>query len=207
MSDKKAFEVYREYCALKSHFNTTYDYFKYEGKMRVTRSSFENRNDKPYFYRLAKRDDYDTFLLSNLVTNSGQWIGDLIEETKGERIHRDWLTRTQSMGYTFKNEIRNMNDDFDSNFLVTQGQHPHLLRLFQRKKVSLETLVILNDLVNFLPYWEKNIADTVLWPRINRIVRKYSPFLQYDRHKMKAILKDRYNAYENHTENTNVISR
>lgn len=37
------------------HFSTSYDYFKYNGKTRVSESSFIGRKDKYFFERLAKR--------------------------------------------------------------------------------------------------------------------------------------------------------
>jgi len=41
-----AFESYRVYSALKLHFTTdSYDYFKYNGKTKVTPENFEKRKD------------------------------------------------------------------------------------------------------------------------------------------------------------------
>jgi hypothetical protein len=45
-----AFEVYKDYLALKNHFsNKNYDYFKYKGKVRTSIDSFNKRKDKIFF--------------------------------------------------------------------------------------------------------------------------------------------------------------
>ena len=48
------FEAYKEYIALKLHFTSDYDYFKYNGKTNVTLHSFEERKDKYHFKRLRR---------------------------------------------------------------------------------------------------------------------------------------------------------
>jgi hypothetical protein len=35
--------------------------------------------------------------------------------------------------------------------------------------------------MNFLPVWNKKIADTIQWPNVYRKYVKYAPFLQFDR--------------------------
>jgi hypothetical protein len=59
-------------------------------------------------------------------------------------------------------------------------------------RISLETLVIVCDITGCLNYWEKNISDTIVFPDINKLVRKYHPFIEYDKLKLKKILLDNY---------------
>ena len=59
--------------------------------------------------------------------------------------------------------------------------------------ISLETLVMICDITNCIGHWEKNISDTIVFPDINKLVRKYRPFLDYDKPKMRKILLDKYN--------------
>ena len=40
------FEAYKHYLALKLHFSSDYDYFKYNGKTNATQQSFEKRKDR-----------------------------------------------------------------------------------------------------------------------------------------------------------------
>ena len=48
------FECYSTYTALKLHFTSDYDYFKYNGKCNVTLSSFNKRKEKFFFKKLSR---------------------------------------------------------------------------------------------------------------------------------------------------------
>jgi len=43
------FDAYKKFQALKLHFTSdSYDYFKYNGSVKVNKISFETKNDKYY---------------------------------------------------------------------------------------------------------------------------------------------------------------
>lgn len=69
------------------------------------------------------------------------------------------------------------------------------MRMTQLKQISLETLVILNDIMNFFPMWNKKIDDDILWPDFKMKCEKYTPFLNYDKVKFKEILKEKIKEY------------
>jgi hypothetical protein len=56
--NENGFTAYSEYLAIKRHFTTKYDYFKYNGKVNVSKESFESRRDAYQFQRLSKKKDY-----------------------------------------------------------------------------------------------------------------------------------------------------
>jgi hypothetical protein len=65
-----AFEAYQTYLALKQHFTKPgYDFFKYNGKVKVQASSFDVRKDKYQFHKLSKHTDPINYLVSNFVYN------------------------------------------------------------------------------------------------------------------------------------------
>jgi hypothetical protein len=191
-STQDAYDLYVYYLAVKKHFTSTYDFFKYSGKVSASTMSFENRKDKFHFYKLSKRKDAKELILANMLVSPKSWIGDLLEP-KAEEIYLDWKKRKQSLTYQFKSDIVNLDDDdYNMNFYVENGQHPKLIKLYSMKRVSLESLVILCDISKCLKYWEKNISDQIVFPDINKLVRKYRPFLDYDKDKMRKILLDKY---------------
>ena len=50
------YEAFGIYQALKLHFTTeNFDYFKYNGKSKISVTSFENRKDKWFFYKLSRK--------------------------------------------------------------------------------------------------------------------------------------------------------
>lgn len=191
-STQAAFEIYIYYLALKRHFTTDYDFFKYNGKVKASQQAFENRKDKFQFYKLSKRKDAKEFILANMIYEPTLWIGDLLDNEKAEEVFTEWTKRQQTLSYVFKNDLSELNDDFNSNLLVNDGQHPRLLQLYNMRRVNVETLVIIDDLVHNFSYWERKIADPIIFPQIKRTVEKVRPFVSYDKKKMKQLLLDRF---------------
>jgi hypothetical protein len=185
-----AFDVFKDYVALKQHFTSkSYDYFKYHGKTRSsTPTNYNQRKDKIFFMKLAKHQDPKHFLVANFVESDNSWIGDLAYNELAQENYIRWSKRIQSLSYFFKEEIKMLDDDFDSNFIVKDGQHPHALKLFLSKQISIETLVILIDIVRCFSHWQKHMQDDFVWKDLSHKLVKYKPFLNYDRVKMKEIL-------------------
>lgn len=191
-----AFETYVSYLAMKAHFTQkNYDYIKYNGKIRANVKSFETRRDKYAFEKLSKMDDVETRILSNFLVNPKTWIGNIIS-SEGQTIYKQHIKKTQSLTRLFTLEIKKLKNDFNSNFIVEDGQWPFIVRLCKSKEISIETLIIINDIINVFPYWNKEIEDTIIWPIMYNQVTKYSPFLQKDKKKFKKILKDYFSLYK-----------
>jgi len=188
-----AFECYKEYVALKNHFTKpSYNYHKYNGKSKLSFDSFDVRKDKLYFMKVAKHPDPRNYILSNLVENPKLWIKEIAFSSSSEEVYKDWAKRQQSLVYLFQEELSKLNEDFDSNFKAEDRTHPYILKLYIRKEISLETLVILVDLVRCASYWSKRFEyDPTIQDVLNKIM-KYRPFLTYDREKVKNIVLDKF---------------
>ena len=188
-----AFECFKEYMALKNHFTRpSYDYFKYNGKTKVSFDSFESRKDKLFFMKMAKHQDAKNYMLANLVENEKLWIKDIAYSQEAENVYQNWLKRKQSLTYIFQNESSKLNDDFNSNFKIMDGSHPFVLKLYLRKEISLETLIILVDTVSCMSYWNKKMEYDPVWSDMSTKIIKYRPFIDYDREKIKKILLDKF---------------
>jgi hypothetical protein len=188
-----AFECYKEYVALKNHFTKpSYNYHKYNGKSKLSFDSFDVRKDKLYFMKVAKHPDPRNYILSNLVENPKLWIKEIAFSSSSEEVYKGWSKRQQSLVYLFQEELSKLNEDFDSNFKAEDRTHPYILKLYIRKEISLETLVILVDLVRCASYWSKRFEyDPTIQDVLNKIM-KYRPFLTYDREKVKNIVLDKF---------------
>jgi hypothetical protein len=184
-----AFECYQEYLALKNHFNKpTYDYFKYNGKMKVNPSSFDKRKDKIFFQKLAKHPDVHSFLIANLSENDRSWIRDLAYSEEAEKTYKDWMKRQQSLTYVFKQELSNLNTKFNDNFICENNEHPNLLKLYLGKQISLDTLCLLLELTGAKKHWDSKMQYDLIWDTLRIKVEKYSPFITYDKDKIKNII-------------------
>ena len=122
-----------------------------------------------------------------------QWVGDILGP-ESEDNYKKWQKRIQSLTYTFENDIIKLLDRVDNPndlLIVRNNEFPLLMQYVQQKDIALETLIILNDLMNFFPMWEKEIYDDIVWPNFKMKCVKYKPFLHYDKNKFKQILKER----------------
>ena len=188
-----AFDVFKDYVALKNHFTTkSYDYFKYNGKIKANVNTFNQRKDRIFFMKLAKHQDPKNFLVANFVESDNAWIGDLAYNENAQKNYINWSKRQQSLSYIFTNDVEHLDDKFDFNFLVEDHQHPPAMKLYLRKQITIETLIILIDLVRCFSHWQKNMGEDIVWKDLSHKLIKYKPFVQYDRAKMKNILLARF---------------
>ena len=187
------YEAYVKYLALKSHFSDkNYDFFKYNGKVRAWRTTFETRKDKYFFYKLSKQKEPIDFMLANFISNDDFYIGD-IREDKANETYMEYKKRMQSLSYVFKNDLSKMKEDFNENIIVPKNEHPYLLRLYMRKDICIETLTLIDRCVKMFTYWDKELADDIMWPDIKMKATKYSPFLNVDINKYREIILSTFN--------------
>lgn len=186
------FEVYKLYLAIKLHFTSdSYNYFTFNGKTRTTLQSFEKRRDKYFFKKLGTKfnqDELIQYFVSHFVQNEDTWIGD-ISKIENTSVYTEWIKKIQSMSFVFSNDVDVLLEeaDFESIFKIT-STHPPLIKKYLSSSICLETLVIFNQLLNFIKDFDKTIVDPVVWPGIKKRVVKYEPFLSIDKPKYKQIL-------------------
>ena len=79
-------------------------------------------------------------------------------------------------------------ESFDNIFKCESGKHPTLIKSYLAKRISLETMVILQSLVNYMKQFDRDLKQDLIWPDIRRMVTKYSSFLSFDKQKCKMKL-------------------
>ena len=205
MTENTGFAAYALWNALKLHFTSdSYDYFKYNGKTNVSKQTFTTNKSKYQFYKLSRKyslEELKDFYVANFLEGKGDWVGDLLQD--GEDNYTKWLKRQQSLTYTFENDIIYMFDSvdgaefwhIDDYFKCIDGGWPMLITKLMHNKISLETVCILVDILGCMPRWEKEITDDIIWPTHQRIIKKYTPFIQYDKKKYKQFLKEKIKEY------------
>lgn len=186
-----AFDCYKEYLALKNHFTKPdYDYFKYNGKVRSNVDSFEKRADKFFFQKLAKHPDVRNFLVANFSENEKAWIRNLAYNESAEQVYKNWLKRQQSLSYLFKQELSNLDTNFNNNFACKENEHPLLLRKFLGNEVSLETLCLLLEFTGAKKHWDSKMQYDLVYDVIKTKIEKYSPFIKCDKDKLRKVVLD-----------------
>ena len=195
---------YIKYLALKSHFqNDAYDYIKYNGSVRANEQTFQKRNDRFFFEKLAKKlkssDDVERFFVANFVEINKIWIGDILDEACHDTYIK-WKGKLESIGYKFEMDLgkiieANQGGNFATSFKVTNGQHPVVLKMLLRGDINIESIILLNVIVyNFIGDWDRDISDNVIYPEIRRKIMKYSILLDKylkveQKKKMKEFVK------------------
>ena len=62
------------------------------------------------------------------------------------------------------------------------------MREFLGGRVSLETVIILDELVNFGPDWDRALEDDIIWNDLNNLIDNYERFLTIDQEQYKIRL-------------------
>lgn len=193
------YDVYRAYLSLRLHFTTdNYDVIKQQGRVKASKQSFFKRRD---LFSIKKISELYTdkevvdFLVANFVSGD-RWGGVFDHDAKETYIH--WKKRIESMSYIFEKEIDNIFNfaekggmTFLDMFITKNNQHPSILKLYLKGTVSIETLVILNKLNNYVEQLDTFLATDVIWPDVSRIIKKYSPFLSINKEKYDNIVRRR----------------
>jgi hypothetical protein len=194
------YQTYCLYLAIKSHFTQKkYDFFKYQGAVRATPESFEKRRDKYQFGRLSKKYD-DTemqdFLVSNLIKGK-KWVGELLEDSAHD-TYIQYLKRKQAFTYHFTNELTALLstvDDPRDLFICTSSTYPKIINEYLAGTISLETLSVLNTFICFFDKFDKRMdKDDIIWSSVRLVTIKLHSFLEYDKKRIKDVLKKHLNS-------------
>ena len=190
------FEVYKMYLALKLHFTSnTYDYFQYGGNAKASQVSFDQRKDKFFFVKLSRKfKDFELreFFVANLTAEDKVYPATLVRE--GAKNYAEYTKRKESLSYHFKEDVATLHemcDRFDDLFKVT-SVHPPLLKAHLGGRICLETLTIFNKIFQYVPQFDKQIKEEIVWKPLRNRVVKYDPFLHVDLVKYKEIVKAQY---------------
>ncbi len=188
-------DTYKTYLALKQHFtNESYDFIRYNGKIKASIESFHKRKDRIFFEKLSRKnkdEEIVEFFVSNFVSSSDPsslWIGDIIKN--GNDNYLDWQKKTQSLSYLFEQDLRQVFEG--KNFLtfleIEGNKHPKILKEYLSGNLMLETMVILDQMLNYREKFDLKLLDPV-WELTSKKIKKYSPFLKIDLNKYKDIVR------------------
>jgi hypothetical protein len=195
------FEAYKEYLAVKNHFSLdSYDYIKYNGRISASEASFLKRKDKFFFTKLGRRfdrrEELRDFLVSNFLHNEKIWVGNLLDE-KDLDVYKSWLKKQQSLSYVLRSDfstVLSFMDDkdvtFDTLFEMRDNELPLLLQLQQEDTIQVETLIVMDKVLNFFRRWDKKVEDDIFYPIVRKRMKKYEGFIDYDISKAKSLMKE-----------------
>ena len=134
----EGFNAYKLYLAVKNHFTTNYDFFKYNGKVNAKEDSFLKRRDKFFFAKLQRKynnDQLRDLFVSNFADGEDFWIGNVLTQ-KAESVYTEWKARQMKLSYILEQDLKFLLDyynernlDFNSLFVMENG-HPILYSVY-----------------------------------------------------------------------------
>jgi hypothetical protein len=182
----EAIDVYLMYCALKAHFGKgDYDYITYNGKTKIKRESFYKRKDRGFFVKISKKyPDPQDYFIANFIKDRNGYIANFNNQN-----YESWKLKRQGFFEEFGVEMYPLVQSFEALFEIKERNHPKLLKEFLGGRVSIETMIILNELVNYSKNWNEELNDDVIWPDLKKFMNNYKRFLTIDekRYRMKLL--------------------
>ena len=181
-------DVYLMYCAMKAHFSKNdYDFVDYKGKTKIKRESFYKRKDRSFFAKLSRKykteEEIKNYFISNFIKDKKGYIANFNDE-----IYNSWKLKRQGFFDLFELEMKPLVESFEDLFVVENKQHPKLMKEFLGGRISLETLIIIDELVNFDPNWNRELEDDIIWLDLRNLMDNYERFLTIDREQYKIRL-------------------
>lgn len=202
-----ALTCFRLYLSIKTHLTTMkYDAKAHNGRIKnATQADLDARNDRKMFAALAKLADTTpemaTLLIANIAYGNDYPLEDL---ELSKRNHIRWIKNKQSLGYLFSTDLQNISNycvekrvEFDD---VFWGNPPHLMVLYLKKLVSIETMAILGVLIPGLYEGLLKQKQLSLWKQELILAHKLSSFIAFDRQRFETMYRKTKEELESHHE-------
>ena len=192
------FKAYRYYLAIKLHFTTDkFNVFENRGNVKGTREAFNARNDRYIFEKLAMKRPNDKEIIQFFVSNFAYGNDTAIYAgQEAEDNFQEWQRRKQSVTKVFVDDLASMITYIETNklkhsalFNFTENEYPVALKMFLGRKISIESLRIIDDLTGVLDKWKDNPTVKYIWDDELRRVIKLTGFVKYDKIKIGKIFE------------------
>ena len=192
MRSMEPYDVYKYYMAMKLHFESdSYEAPKYNYKTSAKPQAFFKRRDKYHFAKLGRKFDEPeeliNFFTAQFTASDKSWVGDMLQD---EEKYVEWQRRQQSLSYNFEQDINKLAEEadaFDDLLKIQEGNYPLVIEKFLQDEISLETVVILDQLTGFMRRADRAITETIVWPDLSKRIRKYGLLLRFDKNRMRQI--------------------
>lgn len=190
------YKAYKYYLAIKLHFTTEkYNVFETRGNVKGTRDTFNSRNDRYIFEKLAQKYPNDKDIIQFFVSNFAYGNDTAIYGNgEADELFNLWTKHKQSISRVFVDDLTNVINFCDVNklhvdniFRSVDGELPVILNLYLAGKVNIETLSIVNAISPFIGNWETSpTIKIILGDKLLR-VKKLIGFIKYDKEKLSKI--------------------
>jgi len=173
--------------AIKLHFDKgSFDAFKFNFKgPRLSQRAFDARKDRYFFEKVARKyptkEETICFFLSNFLEGNC-WVGSM-----NDSAPMNWTAKMQRLQYTFSGDMSVLRDECDKvSFSFDDALTPScdrpvplVIHLYQRQKISLESVIVLDVMLDFITRINKVVKDPLgMFEEMFHKMIRYKPFIE-----------------------------
>lgn len=192
------YAAYKYYMTVKLHLTKDkFNIFNGDEFGGANREKFEKRNDRFIFEKIAKQYPLDKALVRYFVSNMAYGNDNMIyENNECDSNFNEWQRRRQSITKIFcddlfyiKEDVRASNltledvlnppEDNTSILMQSTDDISSIFKLYKRNIITIESVVILNDIEKLVPLWLKN-SRMLTWKNDLLLIKKLNGFVKYD---------------------------
>jgi hypothetical protein len=189
------YEIYITYLSLCNHFKhggDKYNFIRFNGKVKASRSSFEKRNDYKMF-RVAKFKDVRDFLATflcfvSLNRGSIPSISDVLMLKQNEPLKiRKWHSKIESITTNMIIDLNKLRIYTLKDILLPSNGYPKLLESWLHGHISAETVLCVITSSKIDVVWDTIYTNNIykeLYTQHIRTLRAYSYFVNLDTDKI-----------------------
>ena len=182
--------------SVRLHFTKdSFDVFK-NSKVKGSSETFNKRNDRLLFEKLARKHPKDGELIQFYVANFAYGnLNVIYEEEESNSCYREWIKRKESITKIFADDTTRIirfaeNNKLSKNDVLdfTFGTPPCILTQYIGKHISIESVRILDDYLNIIDNWKEADFTSSFWDDDIRRIIKLKKFVKYDKTRIEPIV-------------------
>jgi hypothetical protein len=171
----------------KKHYtNKKYNAFANK-PVKIPESKFNYRSERYRMERLCKKlktpKELIQYFASNFALNTSDFLYQ--PEEYGETSYMRWESYKQSISYKFKTDVDFVVSHMENNTInfsdLMQTNMKLLLTLMIMDKITIQSVVLLDEVYNFLTSWVEDDTMNALYATHALRVQKTKGFIKYDK--------------------------
>lgn len=178
---EEGYDTYCMFLAIKQTYNpqNTYDYFKYHGKMNVTKESFLKRKDRSTFFKIsryfkANQEHIRNYLFTVLFYDDKLPPSKVLDSNYKDMYKKMFSMYMTEQSYTLQEHIgdylNRINGDFVESMSSKDGTIPQLASLIYTGEVSPFVATVFDEVFGVFSKWRE--TPDVFKPFMNEPVER-----------------------------------
>lgn len=186
---RDGFDCYLLYLALQRHFSSSYDFFKYNGKVSATADAYRVRNDYFAFEKLSKIisvEDRVDFFVAHFLENPKEWIRNMSKAN-----FEVYKNKMNGLGNLFRDDLQRMEMEGLKELLqCDQSSIPEIHNKVLNKEINVESAIILDSLFPFIDKHSETVKVAFVFPEHITRLKKYRPFVHQKMTKSPTLFRE-----------------